>query len=270
MPIGQLLVCKICPLWLLKGLESCCHVDTSAIVTGGASGIGAASAIRFAREGAKVVLTDLPSQSKLAQNVLQQIAAQGNALAFMPGFSEGFKTAIVLEPDVADESQWESVLKKVEETFDGPLDVLVNNARVGPVEARLEETQYEEWSKILRSALMGVPTRPSYTATKGGVRSISRSAAIYCAQSDFPGGKIRVNTVFPGRGQDETRKSHGTWGTPQDLANAITFLASEESSFITASLDYYVIFNGTCTYKRLYCREWNYLWTVAPPLCNRL
>ncbi|HWA63648.1 MAG TPA: glucose 1-dehydrogenase [Caulobacteraceae bacterium] len=236
-----------------------------ALVTGGASGLGAETARRLAREGAKVALTDLAEDAGRA--VADEIAAAGG-------------TAIFLVQDVADEARWTEVVQAVLDRF-GRLDVLVNNAGVSGGQEPLLGGSFEAWRRVLSINLdgvflglktvapvmaeagrgsivnlssilgkVGLPGAPAYCASKGGVLMLTKAAALELA----PAG-VRVNSVHPGfietpmvtnafrqsenenemRDMIVSRHALGRLGVPREIADAIVFLASDESSFMTGS-----------------------------------
>lgn len=241
-----------------------------ALVTGGASGIGAAAVEMLAREGASVVITDL--QDDLGETLAKTITARGG-------------TAFYLHHDVTVEDDWRGVMDTVMARF-GQLNVVVNSA--GTTVQRLNfptEATLEEWRRVMAVNLDGVflgtkhalkamqastPVNGSiinissilgivsiagsgaYSASKGGVRSYSKSAALSCAEQ---GVNVRVNSVHPGfiytpllqkaleRSNDvvEARKRYdalqpvGHMGEPLDIAYGILYLASDESKFMTGA-----------------------------------
>ncbi|PZQ64753.1 MAG: short-chain dehydrogenase [Phenylobacterium zucineum] len=235
-----------------------------ALVTGGASGLGAESARRLAREGARVVLTDLAAER--GQAIADEVLAAGGE-------------ALFLAHDVTDEARWRQVIEDTVARY-GRLDVLVNSAGVGGGEPLLEAT-LEGWRRVtsinldgtflgLRHAApvmaaagagsiinlssilgkVGFPGAAAYCASKGGVAMLTKAAALELA----PAG-IRVNSVHPGfidtpmvaealhasengnemRDMLVTRHALGRLGAPREIADAIVFLASDESSFMTGS-----------------------------------
>lgn len=229
-----------------------------AIVTGAASGLGAADARLLASEGARVVLTDVNRE-------------QGEALA-----SE-LEGALFIEHDVRDEAAWQNVVATTVARLGG-LDVLVNNAGLVKF-ASVEDATLEQY-RLLNSvmsegtflgckyaipamaqsgggsiinissvaALKGVGTIVAYTAAKGAIRALTRSVAVHCQEKNY---KIRCNVVLPGAHDTPMTRAalselppeeeglsqiqqYGQ-GTPEDVARLVLFLASEESRQITGS-----------------------------------
>lgn len=249
-----------------------------AIVTGAAKGLGAAMAKALAREGAKVLCTDLDVEN--GQAVADEIANEGGDAAFM-------------QQDVVDEARWEAVTAYAEERFGG-LHILVNNAGIAPDGGPIEEKTLESWRRTIEIdldsvflgckhgirtikkhtskggkggsiinlssilGLVGQPNASDYNAAKGGVRLLTKSAALECAEAGY---NIRVNSVHPGYidtpmvrdtlnrgsvqgqpvGPNEMRElltllhPIGRLGIAEEIANAVLFLASDESSFMTGS-----------------------------------
>ncbi len=230
--------------------------DKVALVTGAAAdnGLGAATARRFAEEGAVVYLTDIEAEG-----------AERNAAAIR---SAGGK-ARAMRHDVTSEAEWDAVFAAILDA-EGQLDVLVNNAGIADLRP-LGEIDLDAWRRIndinltsvylgtrravdtMRKAgkggsiinmssaagLTGVPNCTSYCATKGGVRLFSKAVAIECAKEN-----IRCNSIHPGLIATEMGQLavnlHGDavlagcpMGRPEDIANAALFLASDESAFIT-------------------------------------
>jgi len=230
-----------------------------AVVTGGCSGIGLATVRRFAEEGATVVVGDLdePGGMKVAEEV-------GGAFVLC---------------DVTNAEQVEELFRTAKERF-GSVDIAFNNAGISPPEDdSILTTGIEAWRKVqevnLTSvylcckaalpymleqkrgsiintasfvAVMGAATSQiSYTASKGGVLSMSRELGVQFAREG-----VRVNALCPGPvntpllrelfAKDPERAARrlvhipsGRFAEPEEIANAVLFLASDESSFITAS-----------------------------------
>ena len=239
-----------------------------AIVTGGASGIGAACAATLAREGAKVVVTDLDD-------------SRGEALVAEIGSAGG--EAIFLHQDVSLEESWPGIIEAAERRF-GPLNVMVANAGIG-ILCKAIEMSLADWRRqtavnlegvflsvkyavpVMRRAgggsiiitssvagLRGSAGLAGYCATKGGVRLFAKAVAMECA-AEADG--IRVNTVHPGVidtpiwtklsgsggrnvpiDPNEVAKTGvplGRVGQAQDIANGVLFLASDASSYMTGA-----------------------------------
>lgn len=232
-----------------------------AIITGAAQGIGKATALRFARQGAKVVLADINHET--GQAVADEIISEG-------------KDAHFVRCDVASQTDVDSVVEQAVDRF-GTVDVLVNNAAMA-IYKLLHEYDQAEWDQViavnLRSlyltsrrcipimtehgggsivhiasahARVTAPGNTPYVATKGAVVSLTRAMALECA----PHG-IRVNCILPGaiatpmlmeNWGDVPEDQHplvpriplGRVGQPDEIARVVQFLASDESSYMTGS-----------------------------------
>ena len=244
------------------------------IITGGALGIGRATALEFAREGARVAIADINEAA--SQKVISQIEEAG-----------GKGLAVIA--DVSKSADCQRVVRETVAAFGG-VDILFNNVGIQPPESyrSVEETPEEIWDRIIdvnlksyflmakyaipemrkrgggviinTASVQGLQSMkgvPAYAASKGGVLSLTRQLAVeYAAEN------IRVLAVCPGtidtelvraaaamEGGDieETLrrygKSHpiGRIGTGQDVANVVLFLASEKASFMTGE---YVCVDG--------------------------
>ena len=245
-----------------------------AIVTGAAGTLGKAQALLLAREGAKVVVTDIMETE--VTKVAEEIRREGNE-------------AVSLGHDVTSEQSWAGVIKHTLSAF-GRLDVLVNNAGV-LMNKPIEETSLEDWRQIMSVNLDGVflgtkhaigamkgsgggsivnissvaglvgmgGGSAAYSASKGGVRLFTKASALQCSKAGH-GYNIRVNSVHPafivtpmmeglfqaevkrtGRSYEEVKKIREDWtmvgrlGAPDDVAYAVLYLASDESSFVTGA-----------------------------------
>ncbi len=236
-----------------------------AIVTGGSTGIGEATCLRFAEEGAKVVIFDVSAEQGAA--VVQSIKAKGGEASFH-------------RVDVSEESDVAQAVAAVVGAW-GKLDILVNNAAVTGVNKFAHEVTVDEWDRIFAInvrgtflctkhavrqmmvantgsivnfssiyGLIGNDDLPPYHATKGAILSMTKTDAICYA----PNG-IRVNAVHPGSTKTALFMKAGetypggldhylemmkakhplTLGEPIDVANCVLFLASDEARFVTGS-----------------------------------
>lgn len=240
----------------------------TAIVTGGASGLGLATAVRLGQEGASVVCVDLDGEA--CERAAAEVLAAGAA------FAAGFAA------DVTDERSMAAMAAFALERR-GRIDVLFANAGINTGEARAHEMPLADWTRVLDvnltgvflsakhvlpamvaqqsgaivltasvAGLAGVPSLPAYAATKGGVIALGRQLA-----TEYAGDRIRVNVIAPGTiktplvietfalraksGTDapvtlEDRARDvpmGHLGEVADVANLVLFLASDEAGWIT-------------------------------------
>jgi len=232
-----------------------------AIVAGaGWGGIGAATAYRFAQEGAKVVINALPDEARL-QETAAQIRAIGGEVEIVPG-------------DVADSNTWKALVKRAVDHF-GKVNILMHNAAHAYINRPIDFTE-EEWNRALAVTLNGpwlgakycIPemikagggalvftstvnsliTNPGfgvYSTAKAGVNALARSIAMEYGREG-----IRCNCIAPGlivgARQEEAMANDpledqmnadcypiGRYGRPEDIANVALFLASDQAAFVT-------------------------------------
>jgi len=238
----------------------------AALITGGTSGIGEATARVFAHEGARVAITG--RRSELGERVVDEIRSGGGEATFI----------------AADVTQAEDCRRSIDETITafGRIDILFNNAGI-VTQGTLEETSEDEWTRtfdvnvkgtylmmklvlpIMREqgggvivnngsdwGIVGGPHYSAYSASKGAVVLMTKSVALEVARDH-----IRVNAVCPGDTVverwriDERRNPSGDFeeelkamgeelpigrvGTVDEIANAVLFLASDEASFMTGA-----------------------------------
>ena len=231
-----------------------------ALVTGAASGIGAATAHRLAAEGAAVMLTDI--QDDAGELVAKDIVDHGGRASY-------------LHHDVSSEEEWTTAVTRTLETY-GRLDILVNNAGMGDL-ATIEETTLEDWQhtigidqtgvflgmKTAAAALKesghgsvinissifgtsgGFGTSPAYHAAKGAVRTLTKNIALHWATDG-----VRVNSIHPGFIDtpilDQVKGTEfekvmidltplARLGRPEEIAAGVAYLASDDAAFVTGS-----------------------------------
>jgi NAD(P)-dependent dehydrogenase (short-subunit alcohol dehydrogenase family) len=240
-----------------------------ALVTGGASGIGRATAQRLAEEDAQVIITDIDTNAGIQ-------TAEDLGIAF-------------LHQDVGDEGNWQQIVTAIVDQFSG-LHILVNNAGIGELTATSdpESTTLEEWNRTMSvnatgtflgcktaipairdsgggsiinlssiAALVATPFITAYGASKAAVRQLTTSVAVHCAEAGY---KIRCNSIHPGQirtpmldglfdgaatnsGLSQTTMQSeflkkiplGEFGQAADIAHAVLFLASDESRHMTGA-----------------------------------
>jgi len=228
-----------------------------AIVTGAGSGIGKGIALRFAEEGANVVIADINLER--AQDTAREIEALG-------------RKSLAVKTDVTSLASIEQMVKTTVDEF-GKVDILVNNAGIY-IQKPLQETTEEDWNRTIDINLKGVflctkavvphilkqgkgkivniasiagevgfAYSSAYCASKGGVISLTKELALELAPK-----KINVNAIGPGvietpmtKGMLEDKSTrevllrstpYGRTGKPEDIANAALYLASDESDFV--------------------------------------
>ncbi len=243
-----------------------------ALVTGGASGIGAACAELLAREGASVVLTDV--QDDKGRALVEAIVKAGGKARYF-------------HHDTTSEEAWVSVIADVKAAF-GRLDILVNNAGIAVPSPSITTMSLADFKRqqavnvegvflgikhglaLMREAgnggsiinmssvagLRGAPSLAGYSATKGAVRLLTKSVALECTAAKDG---VRVNSVHPGIIETPIWISIGTFGeagsnappdldalstmavpmgvkgVPNDIAEGVLWLASDESRYVTAA-----------------------------------
>ena len=231
-----------------------------ALITGGSAGIGRATALMFAREGAKVVVADV-------------VVEGGEETVGMIKKANG--EAIFVKADVSQATEVEALINQAVETY-GRLDCAYNNAGVEGAMVLTADYAEEEWDRVINinlkgvwlclkyeipqmlkqgsgaivntssiAGLIGFGTMPAYVASKHGVAGLTKTAALEYAKSG-----IRVNAVCPGSintamvdrmvaGKDELRtqiiglEPVGRQGTPEEVAEAVVWLCSDAASFVT-------------------------------------
>jgi NAD(P)-dependent dehydrogenase (short-subunit alcohol dehydrogenase family) len=238
-----------------------------ALITGGTSGIGEATAVRFAAEGATVAIAGRDRER--GQRVTDQLDDLGGKSLFVTG-------------DVADESEVGELVDQVVERL-GRIDVLVNNAGIINF-GTVVDARVDEWDRLMATnvrgvflvsravlphmiaqgggsvvnvgsnlGLVGTRNAAAYTASKGAVIQLTRAMAL-----DHVDAGIRVNCICPGtietplvqrqrigRTEEQMRQAAertklrfpvGRIGTPEEVAGLLTYLASDEASFVTGAV----------------------------------
>ncbi|MBU8882264.1 SDR family oxidoreductase [Kaistella sp. DKR-2] len=242
--------------------------DKVAVITGAGSGIGKATALLFAKEGAKVTVSDINE-------------AHGNEVVELIKKNGG--EAIFVKANSASPEDNEKLVKETVEKF-GALHISVNNAGIGGEINKVEDLSVEGWEKVIAVNLSGVffgmkyqipamlkagsgsiiniasilgqagfPTSSGYVAAKHGVVGLTKTAAWEHGTEN-----IRVNAIGPGfiytgmvneeaMGKEaikhlESKHAFGRLGTPEEIAAMCLFLSSDAASFVTGS--YYAVDGG--------------------------
>ena len=246
----------------------------AAIVTGGASGLGKASCLMLAKEGAKVAVTDINDEAR--RKVAAEIEGNGGIAKYW-------------HVDTSDEREVSQAFSDINQKF-GKIDILVNSAGIPGVHKPSDEIDEREWDRVINVDLKGVffctkhaapyikksgmgsiinlssmygligGEDPPYHAAKGGERLLTKSDAYYYAKNG-----IRVNSIHPGyiltpmvdavianapEGVEAAKKNIasmtplGKLGEPDDIAFGVLYLASDESKYVTGSE---LVIDGGCS-----------------------
>lgn len=237
-----------------------------AVITGAACGIGRATALLLAREGANVAITDI--DDKAGSRLADEIGAAGDSAKYW-------------HLDTTDEDNVQKVFAEIAREF-GSIDVLINNAGIAGVDKPTHEISKKEWETLMSVnvtgvflctkhvipymqkasggsiinmssiyGLVGAADLPPYHASKGAVRLMSKNDALIYAKD-----KIRVNSIHPGfirtalvqalaeespegaaafMSQLDSLHPIGHTGEPDDIAYGVLYLASDESKFVTGA-----------------------------------
>ncbi|MBB6283677.1 glucose 1-dehydrogenase [Geobacillus subterraneus] len=241
----------------------------TAVVTGGANGIGKAIAAMFAKQGANVVIVDV--DAKNGEALVEQLRAGG-------------RTAIFVAADVRNAGDIKRFVEEAVSRF-GRIDYLINNAGVSRWKSPYELT-VDEWDDVLATnlrsaflasreaakymrrnrkggaivniastrALMSEPNSEAYAASKGGLVALTHALAVSLSAD-----RIRVNCISPGwietsdyeklREIDHRQHPAGRVGKPDDIARACLYLCDEENDFITGAN---FVIDGGMTRKMIY------------------
>lgn len=230
--------------------------NKTALVTGSTSGMGEASAVRFARAGATVIVAGRNKQR--GESVVQQIHQEGGQSFFC-------------ELDVQDDQSINNCAQYIKERF-GRLDILFNNAGVFPVMPPLETLERNDVAKVMETNVMGmlmvtkammplmghgsvilnnasVAGLQSYTSGQSYAYGASKSAVIKATQmlAKKYGSRIRVNAICPGVIQTPIFKNFdedrfigmipmGRVGQPEEVASVANFLVSDDASFVNGAI----------------------------------
>lgn len=229
-----------------------------ALVTGGSFGIGRATAIAFAKKGAKVVIADW-IENEETMDLIENLGGE----------------SIFIKCDVSKSADVKTLIEKTVKTF-GSLDFAFNNAGIEGISAQTQDCSEENWDKTINvnlkgiwlcmkyeipemlkngkgaivncssvAGLIGFKKAPAYVASKHGVIGLTKTAALECAKL-----RIRVNAVCPGiiktpmidRATANKKEAEqefmamepvGRFGLPEEIANAVLWLCSDEASFVT-------------------------------------
>ena len=243
------------------------------VITGGASGIGEATAFLFAKEGCSVIIADIDTEN--GSRVCKSIIEQGGICRFV-------------EHDVVNEDSWKALIAETVRVYN-KLDILVNNAGIGFAKS-IVDMSYAEWQNVMKinldsvflglkyslgairkggrggsivnvssaSGIVASPGASAYCASKAGIRLLTKSAAL---ESAAAGDGIRINSVHPGavdtpiwqksnwwndfsksHGGDENAKELMATNVPlkrmakaQEIAQGILYLASDDSQYVTGA-----------------------------------